>query len=405
MSVLNLIERISQFSLEGLGTTRWAYSPEDRLAREIIAGEMIRIGMSVREDEIGNLFGRLPGTEEGALPVALGSHLDTVPEGGNYDGILGVVGALAAVERLQQEGAVFKNPVEVIVFAAEESSRFNVATMGSKAMAGRAPIEQWCLLKDKQGMTFEEALNACGLKPDQLSGVIRKAGEWKAFLELHIEQGPVLEKEGLEIGVVQAIVGLLGLKVVVKGQAGHAGTTPMVGRRDALVSASHIIQAVQEVGLSESDLGTVATIGEFKVFPGAMNVIPGRVEIWIDLRSIDEESLMRAFQTLKDEIADICAEAETGASIEVLYSEKPVPMSGEIVDLLKNICEKEKISYRLMPSGAGHDAMNMAELTNAGMIFIPCRDGLSHHPEEYASPEDMERGIRVLMQALRELAC
>ena len=156
----------------------------------------------------------------------------------------------------------------------------------------------------------------------------------------------------------------------------------MVGRRDALVSASHIIQAVQEVGLSESDLGTVATIGEFKVFPGAMNVIPGRVEIWIDLRSIDEESLMRAFQTLKDEIADICAEAETGASIEVLYSEKPVPMSGEIVDLLKNICEKEKISYRLMPSGAGHDAMNMAELTNAGMIFIPCRDGLSHHPEE-----------------------
>ena len=179
----------------------------------------------------------------------------------------------------------------------------------------------------------------------------------------------------------------------------------MVGRRDALVSASHIIQAVQEVGLSESDLGTVATIGEFKVFPGAMNVIPGRVEIWIDLRSIDEESLMRAFQTLKDEIADICAEAETGASIEVLYSEKPVPMSGEIVDLLKNICEKEKFSYRLMPSGAGHDAMNMAELTNAGMIFIPCRDGLSHHPEEYASPEDMERGIRVLMQALRELAC
>ena len=366
---------------------------------------MIRIGMSVREDEIGNLFGRLPGTEEGALPVALGSHLDTVPEGGNYDGILGVVGALAAVERLQQEGAVFKNPVEVIVFAAEESSRFNVATMGSKAMAGRAPVEQWCLLKDKQGMTFEEALNACGLKPDQLSEVSRKAGEWKAFLELHIEQGPVLEKEGLEIGVVQAIVGLLGLKVVVKGQAGHAGTTPMVGRRDALVSASHIIQAVQEVGLSESDLGTVATIGEFKVFPGAMNVIPGRVEIWIDLRSIDEESLMRAFQTLKDEIADICAEAETGASIEVLYSEKPVPMSGEIVDLLKNICEKEKISYRLMPSGAGHDAMNMAELTNAGMIFIPCRDGLSHHPEEYASPEDMERGIRVLMQALRELAC
>lgn len=405
MSVLNLIERISQFSLEGAGTTRWAYSPEDRLARKVIMDEMIRLGMSVREDEMGNLFGRLPGTVEGALPVALGSHLDTVPEGGNYDGVLGVVGALAAVERLQEEGAVFKNPVEVIVFAAEESSRFNVATMGSKAMVGRSPVDQWCFLKDKQGITFEEALNACGLKPDQLSGVIRKSGEWKAFLELHIEQGPILEKEGLEIGVVQAIVGLLGLKVVIKGQAGHVGTTPMVGRRDALVSASHIIQAVQEVGLSESDRGTVATIGELKVFPGAMNVIPGQVEIWIDLRSIDEESLMRAFQTLKDEITDICVETETGASIEVLYSEKPVPMSGELIDLLKSICEKERFSYRLMPSGAGHDAMNMAELTNAGMIFIPCLNGLSHHPEEYASPEDMERGIKVLMQAVRQLAC
>ena len=403
IDVHGLMKELSTFSSGGPGTTRLAYGKEYQEARKVIIREMEKLGMYVSQDEMGNLFGRLPGSELNALPVAVGSHIDTVPQGGDYDGVVGVVAALAVVDQIQAEGGC-KHPLEVIVFAAEESSRFNTATMGSRAIAGKWDMEEWLKLKDKDGMTLKEVLLENGLNPDNLKTVPRGKGEWKAFLELHIEQGPVLEREELSIGVVNGIAGPTRMKIRICGWADHSGATPMEGRRDALVTASFVIQAIERAAVAESHHNTVATVGNVIVSPGVMNVIPGEVELWVDLRGIDKESIQRTFQEIKDSTNAICQERDNSAKIEMLSATDPVAVDPHIMKILSWAAEEAGASYRVMPSGAGHDAMYMAELAPTGMIFIPCKGGISHNPDEYSTPEQIDVGIQVLKHAVLRLA-
>lgn len=401
--VLQVIETISGFSRGDNGITRLALSEEELRAREYVTGLMQELGMKIRVDGIGNIIGRLGGTDIDAAPVIVGSHLDSVPEGGRYDGVLGVVGGLAAIRRVKAEGNT-RHPLELIIFTAEESSRFGFGTMGSKAMAGVADIKAWTKAKDPQGVSFTEALVAAGFPSDAIESASRFGEPIHAFVELHIEQGPILEDERLAIGVVEAIAAPTRLKIKVEGTPGHSGATPMDRREDALVSAAQIVLAVREVALSRYGEGTVGTVGNLKVHPGVMNVIPGTTEMWVDIRGVNHESIVETLQELKDEISIIAESEGTTVSIEVLTSDKPVSLNPEVINTIESACKDLKVSYKRMNSGAGHDAMNMASIGPAGMVFIPCAKGISHNPEESASPADIMTGIDVLTRTLRTLA-
>ncbi|MDT8900877.1 Zn-dependent hydrolase [Anaeroselena agilis] len=400
--VLATIAELAGFSEGGPGITRLAFSDEDRRAGEYIQELMRQAGLTVRRDTFGNIIGRLDGALPGAPAVATGSHLDTVPEGGRFDGVLGVVGGLAAIRRLAKQGPL-THPLELIVFMAEESSRFGFATMGSKAMTGLVN-PAWAKAKDHAGISFADALGRQGLNLADARSSFRPRDELKAFIELHIEQGPVLERTGKTIGIVEAIAAPTRLKIIVEGMAGHSGTTPMDDRQDALVSAAMIILAVQEIAMEQHHRGTVGTVGVIRNHPNVMNVIPGRVEMGVDIRGVDHDSIIETIQDIKDAVSTIADGQETPVAIEVVTADKPVPMNNEIIETIESVCGQLDMPYRLMNSGAGHDAMNMAAITSTGMIFIPCRGGVSHNPAEDSAPDDIMKGIDVLTATIRQLA-
>lgn len=401
--VLNVLETISGYSRGEKGITRLALSEEEMKARVYATDIMQKMGMAVRVDAIGNIIGRLEGTDAAAAPVIVGSHLDSVPEGGRYDGVLGVVAGLAAIRRIQKEGKT-RHPLELIIFTAEESSRFGFATMGSKAMAGMPDIKAWSKAKDSQGISFMEALSSVGFQPEKIESASRVGEPIHAFVELHIEQGPVLEDAGLTIGVVEAIAAPTRLKIKVEGVPGHSGTTPMDSREDALVTAAQIVLAVREVALSRYGEGTVGTVGNIKAHPGVMNVIPGLAELWVDIRGVNHESIVETLQELKDEISIITEAEGTTVLIEVLTSDKPVTLHPSIINAVEAACKELRVPYKRMNSGAGHDAMHMASICPTGMIFIPCARGISHNPEESAAPDDIMSGVDVLTRTMRSLA-
>ena len=271
-------------------------------------------------------------------------------------------------------------------------------------MAGIAGVEAWRRLTDLGGTTLGEALAARGLDLERIPEAARRAEDIKAFVELHIEQGPVLEEAGIPIGVVEAIAAPVRLKFNVEGVASHSGTTPMGKRRDALVSAARMVLAVEEEAAKRVEHRIVGTVGVMKVHPGAMNVVPGRVEMWIDIRGIDAGSIAATVEAVSVAAARIAEQEGTRLQEETLSTDTPVPMDPTIVGTIEAVCRRRGIVCRRMPSGAGHDAMNMARLAPAGMIFIPCRQGVSHNPDEYASPEDIMAGIDILTETLFELA-
>jgi N-carbamoyl-L-amino-acid hydrolase len=398
-----IIEQIAQYGKGTRGVNRPAFSQAEKQAKDYMIGLMQQIGLAVTIDEFGNICGRLEGTDKNAPAVITGSHLDTVPEGGNFDGVVGVVGGLAAIARLKAQGPL-THPLELLIFSAEESSRFGFATMGSKVLAGMINLTAWGKAKDQAGITLPEALAEQELSFEKIRKAQRNKDTMKAFIEMHIEQGAVLERNEETIGVVEAIAAPTRMKMTIEGEAAHSGATPMGDRHDALVSAAKIILAVEEIALGHSHRGTVGTVGTLKVHPGAMNVVPGMVEMWVDIRGVNHDSIIETLQEIKDTVSDIAEERETPVSIEVMSSEKPVHMHDDIVNIIEAVCNKAGVDYRRMNSGAGHDAMNMAYLIPAGMIFIPCRAGVSHNPDEYASIDDIMAGIEVLTGSLYELA-
>ena len=400
--VNRLIEGIAGFGKSEKGITRLAYSEEDFAAQEWLLKQIKDLNLTVTEDTVGNTFLRREGKNNQLEPIVMGSHLDTVAQGGAYDGVLGVVGAVEALYMLQDSDLI--RPVEIIIFRAEESTRFGFATIGSKIMAGIGSPHKFSSAAKKDDLSFVECLKDNGYDPDHYVQAVKEEGCFHCFLELHIEQGKVLDETGEQIGIVKNIAAPTRFKIIVEGLADHSGATPMGFRRDALVSGAKLILAVQEAANEETENGTVATVGVVEIEPGSINVIPGKVTLWVDLRGVDCESIQSAMESINEAVSIIAEEDSVRITVDMLTSDEPVPLSEDLANVFEEICQEKEISYRIMNSGAGHDAMHMAKLSPTSMIFIPCKDGISHNPAEYASPQNIATGIEVLAAAVKRLA-
>ncbi|WP_090927834.1 M20 family metallo-hydrolase [Salibacterium qingdaonense] len=395
---LDEVNQIGKTSAAGL--YRLAYTKEEQDALDIFRGLCEKEEMSVREDAAGNLIARREGTAD-VPAVAIGSHLDTVYAGGQYDGTLGVLAGLEVIHRLNEKNIQTTHPVEVIVFRAEESSRFGTATIGSKLMSGKADPAKLASLKDKDGITFPEAVEQAGFSFEQLTKAKRPQTDIKTFMELHIEQGPVLENKQRSVGIVTGIAAPLRLRVLVEGKASHSGTTSMDMRKDALTGASELILELESAARNEKDNHTVATVGSIEASPGAMNVIPGQCRFDVDIRSTDTASRERVYERFVQAAGHIEKTRGLSTQMQTLAEETPVPLSSQVQDCLKEVCSNLNLTPVFMPSGAGHDVMNMAQKWPSGLLFVPSVNGLSHHPDEFTALTHMVEAVDVLEQAVR----
>lgn len=373
------------------GISRIAYSPEDRAGREWLRKQFKELGLEAQTDSVGNDFWCNPGLNSTLDPIALGSHTDTVPNGGSFDGALGVLSALAAVRSLQANNIQLKHPVEIINFAAEEAT-MSGATFGSRAMVGTLEADvihhrAW------DSRTVAAHLEDAGIDPNDMV-LARRQGGMAAFLELHIEQGRRLDSAGIPIGIVEGIAGIRRYEVTVNGYANHAGTTLMADRQDALVMAAPYVLSVKEAAERN---GIVGTVGKMDIFPGAPNVIPGQVIINLEIRGLDEKVLDRAAKELEE-----IAKASGFEFVQTSYKQ-PVESHPLLVNALEKACQTSGYDFVRMASGAGHDAMCVAEIAPQAMVFVPSRNGVSHSPDEFTEPEDCIAGAQILCNALLEL--
>jgi hydantoinase/carbamoylase family amidase len=386
------LEAAAQIGADGGGVSRFAWSPELAQANEWLMRRLEELGLETELDPAGNVFGRWEAGEGSA--VLIGSHLDTVPRGGRYDGALGVLAALTTVRALRAEGVEPQRPLWVVSFNDEEGSRFQTGMLGSRAFCGEVDLEDW----RRRGVA--DAMARAGFDFDHLTNArgVERVG---AYLELHIEQGPVLEQNGEDLGIVTAITGLLGFRVKLLGAANHAGTTPMDGRRDALAGASRIVLELRQEAGAREDM--TANVGILSVEPGGFNVIPGLAEFTIDVRSPTAEGFERAEAFVRETVKRVAAEEGLGMEISATHRKPPVALDQGLQDALVDAAQAEGASFRQMPSGAGHDAMVLAHHVPAAMLFVPSRGGISHSPDEYTPPEQCELGARVLARAVRGL--
>jgi len=387
----------------GQGLTRFSLTAEDRAARTYLKQEMKACGLVVFEDAAGNLVGRREGQLPGAPVVMIGSHFDSVKGGGNFDGPAGVSVALETARVLFERGIKTRYPIEVVAMIEEEGARFNASLYGSRAMAGKIDVAQLQERKDEKGISMFDALKDFGFNPEEIALARRPQGSVKAFLELHIEQGPILEAEGLDVGIVREIVGIHDLKIKITGRQGHAGTIPMNLRSDALNMAAKAIAQIAELAI-EAGEGTVATVGWIAVKPGGFNIITGEAEFSVDIRSGKLEHV----DTVTRRVGEVLSELTqgTGVTYEIasLLKVAPVQMATDIVNKELAICEKLGLKSRLMLSGAGHDAMVMAGIADVGLLFVPSLAGRSHCPEEWTDYEQLQKGAEVYLHKVMDLA-
>lgn len=383
------------------GVTRLAYSPADVAGRDLVAGWMNEAGLEVEVDAAGNLIGRTARDADGGsgLPaIVMGSHLDTVVGGGRLDGAYGVVSAVEVAAALGGVDSATARPLVVVAFANEEGAAGSLPFDGSRAIAGRPnPLDS----RDRDGHTLAERLAAAGGRPERIGDAAWPAGCLAAYLELHIEQGPVLDHEAIPLGVVTGITGRRNLDIVVTGAANHAGTTPMSMRRDALTAAAQIVLAVE--ALAERDLVRVATTGSLRVSPGARNVVPGCVELEIDLRDLDDRRLDDALVTLERELAELADWTGVAIACELTASMSAAPTDPRLMELVERSAEATGLATLRLPSGAGHDAQIMAALGPIAMIFVPSRDGISHSSSEHTDPVHLLDGAEVLLRTVQYL--
>ena len=400
----HLLDLLNQYNSGEKGITRVAYTNEEQACTHALMRLCKDAKMSVRLDAAGNMIARREGKNPDLPPVVVGSHIDTVYQGGKYDGLVGVTAGLEIIRRLNEEGILTEHPIELISFACEESSRFGVSTVGSKAMAGKINKDKYRKLKDRDGISMEKAFSLCALDFTSIDQASRDRETFEAFFELHIEQGPVLEQEMKQIGIVTGIAAPARFIINLLGKASHSGTTPMNMRKDAVLGAAEIALALETAAIQEQDYGTVATVGFMRVEPGAMNVVPGEVEMKVDIRSASTESRQRVLDCLFSTISSVEQKRMLQIEAKEISLEEPVLLSDKVIDSLSVICEEKGFSYRLLQSGAGHDAMNMIGIGQVGLVFIPSVDGLSHHPNEHTELEDILTGIDLLETAVRRYA-
>ncbi|EZH65533.1 N-carbamoyl-L-amino acid amidohydrolase [Bacillaceae bacterium JMAK1] len=401
-----LAKRLSEIAAIGLtadgGSDRVGFSEGEKLAKKLVMGWMEHAGMTVRSDEAGNVIARLEGSDSSLPPVISGSHVDSVPNGGHFDGPLGVLSSLEVVEAWATEGYIPKRSYEVVIFTDEEGSRFNSGLTGSRAMTGAVDLDQQMTLRDANGNSFEEVLSAIQLDAQTFTKAKREFPIGSDYIELHIEQGKVLEEHNLPVGVVSGIAGPRYWKMTFTGVAGHAGNTAMNQRQDALVAASQLVHSVASLPIRHSETA-VATVGKLTVEPNGANVIPGKVTLVVDVRDITAPTRDLLFEEIKETASIIAKEWNVSLECEETINVAPVPVSQETKDRLHSVIETEGYKSIEIPSGAGHDAMLMGIKMPMAMIFVRSVKGISHHPEEWTSLADCVAGVKVLKRYVEQL--
>ncbi|MWV46473.1 allantoate deiminase [Paenibacillus sp. HJL G12] len=383
------------------GVTRLLYTPSWKEAQEALAAKMESLGLQAYFDDAGNLCGRLQGTDADCSCILTGSHVDTVQRGGKYDGAYGIVAGITALSRLRERYGAPKKSIEVVAFCEEEGSRFPYNYWGSTFMTGAATYQDIEQARDQKGIPFMTAMEEAGFGPGTHGRGLRE--DIETFIELHVEQGAILEQEQQSIGIVEQIVGLQRYTVRVQGEANHAGTTPMVYRKDAIRTASEMVIAIMNK-TEEMGAPLVATVGQMELIPNTPNVIPGQVNFTIDVRHPDGSVLDGACQQLVDTVRSIATQQGREVGIERWMNVAPIAMDSALTDAIEDICQQQELSYRRMPSGAGHDAQIFASYCRTAMVFVPSRGGISHSPLEYTEPQQLEDGVRVLTDLLYKLA-
>lgn len=383
---------------QGRGMNRPALSGADIAAREWLIERMNQAGLDIRVDAAANVIGRLKaGAPLSEKILLIGSHLDTVPQGGMFDGALGIAAGLECVRVIRENGIKLPWDLEIVDFSDEEAA-YNAGTVGSRAMIGQLKPDEIFVSKTKGGSTFAAEMERMGKDPARIGEAVRDPKIFQWVLELHIEQGSRLESEGIEIGAVTGIVGIYRYIVTVKGEAGHAGTTPMHLRDDALVKAAPVFVMLPQ-WVQETNREMVGTIGQVTLEPGATNVIPGVCTFIVELRSMKASDMVSVRERLQS-----WAAAQRNVSVKTIYEKNSVSLSGPLLDAVIRAAESEGLSYMRMPSGAGHDAQSFAPFVPSGMIFVPCKNGKSHCPEEWIEPDQAADGCRVLLRTILELA-
>jgi len=398
------IDALASFSdAESPAVTRIVFTPTDLKARAWMRARCEDAGLTVRQDAVGNVFARWSGSDPQAAVVGTGSHIDAIPNAGKYDGVVGVLGGLEAIRALQRSGFRPRHPIELLIFTAEEPTRFGIGCLGSRLLAGTLSPEAAGKLKDKDEGTLDEVRRSARCE-GELESVKLPAGYYKAFIELHIEQGPLLERQQIPLGIVTKIAAPASLRIAVEGSGGHAGGVLMPDRRDALCAAAEMVLAIESAARSSGAIDTVATVGICEVFPGAVNSIPSRVRLSVDIRDTDLQRRDRVMRTIETACQSIALERQVSIVFDLLNADAPADCAPAIIEALSQSCRNHELSFLPMISRAYHDSLFMARIAPVAMLFIPCRNGYSHRPDEFASPEDIVRGTLVLAETLAALS-
>ena len=402
--LLNELDTLATFSsVAAPAVTRVVFSPADLEARAYVKRLCAAAGLVVREDAVGNTFARWEGREPRLPAVGTGSHIDAIPNAGRYDGTVGVLGGLEAIRALQRSGVRARRSIELLLFTSEEPTRFGIGCLGSRLLAKTLDPAAAAQLKDHTGKTLEEVRREAGFG-GSLADVALAPGFYSAFIELHIEQGTRLERANKSLGVVTAIAAPASLRIFIQGEGGHAGGVLMPERRDAFAAAAEIALAVERLATSTGAVDTVATVGVCDVFPGAINSIPSQVRLEVDIRDVDLARRDGVLSALAAACQEIGARRRVAVQQEVINADPPAQSSSNVVDALVQSSEALGLPYLRLVSRAYHDTLFMSRIAPVAMLFIPCRGGVSHRPDEYASPEDIARGALVLAHALMKLA-
>lgn len=402
--LLSELETLASISdAEAPAVTRIVFTPTDRKARAWLISRCEEAGLALRQDAIGNIFARWVGGDTRAPVVGTGSHIDAIPNAGKYDGVVGVLGGLEAIRALQRCAFRPKHAIELLVFTSEEPTRFGIGCLGSRLLSGDLSPGAARRLTDSNGESLEQVRRNVGLG-GELEEVKLPNGYFKAFVELHIEQGPLLERQRTPLGVVQKIAAPASLRVLIEGAGGHAGGVLMPDRRDALCAAAELILAIEDAARASGVVDTVATVGICEVFPGAVNSIPSRVRLSLDIRDTDLRRRDTVMQIVERASRDLSAKRQVAIGSELLNADAPADCAPIVIDALSAACRDNGFNFLPMVSRAYHDSLFISRIAPTGMLFIPCRNGYSHRPDEYASLEDIGRGTLILADTLAKLS-
>ena len=402
--LLSDIEKLASFSDDDPpGTSRLVFAGADQNARAWLKSLCRDAGLAVREDAVGNMFARWLGTRPELAAIGTGSHIDAIPHSGKFDGTVGVLGGLEAIRALQQSGFQPQRSIELLLFTAEEPTRFGLGCLGSRMLGGSLNSAADANLKDSEGRTLAELRAAAGFH-GSLDEVRLPDGYYAGFVELHIEQGPLLEREKSAVGIVTSIAAPAALRISVEGEGGHAGGVLMPDRKDAFCAAAEIVLAIDQRALATGSVDTCATVGKCHVYPGAVNSIPSRVEMEADIRDTDEERRNQVLREIGEACQRVAAKRNVQVKITPINADAPAACSPHIVEAMVQAADESGLGYKKMVSRAYHDSLFMARIAPVGMVFIPCRGGVSHRPDEYSAPQEIEDGAKVLACTLAKLS-